>query len=264
MMTRQKISVIVPCFNHGEFLGEAVRSVRGCGRKDLELVIVDDGSTEQRTVEEIARLADQGIAVVRQNNKGLSAARNAGIRASCGELILPLDADDRLRDGWLDGALRIFAGRPRAGVVYGDAQFFGTLTQRWCAGPFDADRLLAWNYILATSIFRRDVWEKNGGFDETMLKGFEDWEFWVGALENGWEFVYVPEIFFDYRKTEQSMLTRAGESKHELADFIAKKHALLYREALLRHETERLSIKRAVQHLGSLVVGRAKRKCSLQ
>src|ERR1019366_6284284 len=97
-----KVSVIMPCFNHGEFLAEAVASVTEIGRDDVELIVVDDGSTDERTRQEVDKLVAQGIKVIRQENKGVAAARNAGILASQGEFIFPLDADDRLRPGWID------------------------------------------------------------------------------------------------------------------------------------------------------------------
>ena len=121
-----KVSVVIPCFNHGEFLPEAVRSATAIERDDIETIVVDDGSTDERTRKEMDALPAQGIKVIRQENKGLAAARNAGIAISRGEYILPLDADDRLRSGWIDHGIRILESNPQVGVVYGDAQCFGT------------------------------------------------------------------------------------------------------------------------------------------
>ena len=164
---------------------------------DIELIVVDDGSTDERTRKEMDALPAQGIKVIRQENKGLAAARNAGIAISRGEYILPLDADDRLRSGWIDRGIRILDSNPQVGVVYGDAQCFGTRNDRWTIGPFDPDRLLQWNYIHASALYRRSVWEQNRGYDGTMpVQGYEDWDFWLGALEHGWEFAYVPRGVF--------------------------------------------------------------------
>jgi glycosyltransferase involved in cell wall biosynthesis len=71
-----KVSMVIPCFNHGEFLAEAVASVTGIVRDDVELIVVDDGSTDERTRRELDKLVAQGIKVVRQENKGLAVARN--------------------------------------------------------------------------------------------------------------------------------------------------------------------------------------------
>jgi glycosyltransferase involved in cell wall biosynthesis len=229
-----KVSVIMPCFNHGEFLPEAVESVRNTKRDDIELIVVDDGSTDERTRKEMDALSAQGIIVIRQVNKGLAAARNAAVLASRGDYIFPLDADDRVRAGWIDRGIGILDSDPRVGVVYGDAQNFGTRTDRWHVGLFDTYRLLYWNFIHASALYRRSVWEQNSGYDGTMpVQGLEDWDFWLGALEHGWGFAYVPEVFFDYRRAEQSMITRTAGFEDRVAEYIARKHPLLHRRAWL-------------------------------
>jgi len=229
MTARYKITVVMPCFNHGEFLPEAVASVTSAGRDDVELVVVDDGSTDERTRRVMDELAERGVKVIRQENRGLAAARNAGIRAAQGEYIFPLDADDRMRPEWIDRAIQILKSDAQAGVVYGDAQCFGTVNFRWRAGEFDRDRLLYSNVIHASALYRRVIWEQNQGYDGTMpVQGFEDWDFWLGALGHGWKFAYLPEVFFEYRQAEQSMIKRAKGFETEIRTFIARKHSILY------------------------------------
>jgi glycosyltransferase involved in cell wall biosynthesis len=121
MTKSYQVSIVIPCFNHGEFLPEAVASVTQIGRDDVELIGVDGGSTDELTGREMDKLVAQGIKVVQQGNKGLAAARNAGILAAQGEYIFPLDADDRLRPGWIDRGIRILDSNPQVGVIYGDA-----------------------------------------------------------------------------------------------------------------------------------------------
>jgi glycosyltransferase involved in cell wall biosynthesis len=235
MARSYNISVIMPCFNHGEFLAEAVSSVTTIKRDDIELVVVDDGSTDDGTRREVDRLSGQGIKIIRQENKGLAAARNAGVLASQGEYLFPLDADDRMRAGWIDRGMEILDSQPEVGVVYGDTQFFGTQTELWEPGPLDADKLLEANYICCSGLYRRLVWEQNGGYDGAMpVQGYEDWDFWVGAVERGWEFAYLPEVLFDYRKAERSMLTHAEKFKAQVDEFMVKKHRRLYRYWKLR------------------------------
>ena len=263
-----KVSVIMPCFNHGEFLAEAVRSVSDCKRDDIELIVVDDGSTDERTGKEMDTLRAEGIKVIRQENKGLAAARNVGILASQGEYLFPLDADDRLRAGWIDSGIGILDSDPEVGVVYGDAQNFGIHTERWNVGPFDDHHLLHWNFIHASALYRRSIWDQNGGYDRTMpVQGFEDWDFWLGALECGWRFRYIPEVFFDYRRAEQSMNTRAAGFEEQVREFVARKHPLLYRHAWLSLLTERQlllnerqSVKWNFRNLRKLLKSRLKQK----
>jgi glycosyltransferase involved in cell wall biosynthesis len=241
MTKPRKVSVVIPCFNHGEFLLEAVCSVTSIERDDIETIVVDDGSTDERTRKEMDALSAHGIKVIRQENKGLAAARNAGIAISKGEYILPLDADNRLRTEYIEHGIRILDANPKVGVVYGDAERFGTRTGRWRVGPFEQDMLLKWNYIDACAVYRRSVWQQNHGYDGTMpVQGFEDWDFWLGALEHGWEFAYVPEVLFDYRTAENSMVTRIKGPQVE--EFIAAKHGPLYRRAWQRLEREHVSV----------------------
>jgi glycosyltransferase involved in cell wall biosynthesis len=251
------VAVVIPCFNHGEFLPEAVASVPNLADCDIELIVVDDGSTDERTRQEMKKLAAEGIKVVQQENKGLAAARNAGIRASRGEYILPLDADDRLRSGWIEHGIRILESNRQVGVVYGDAECFGTRHGRWSVGPFDQNRLLLGNYIHASALYRRAVWEQNCGYDGTMpVQGFEDWDFWLGALEHGWQFAYVPEVLFDYRQAQESMITRAIAFERQVEAFVARKHGILYQRAWRQLEREHESVKGTSRNLGRLLKSR--------
>jgi glycosyltransferase involved in cell wall biosynthesis len=259
MATSYNISVIMPCFNHGKFLAEAVASVTTIKRGDIELIVVDDGSTDERTRREMDSLSAQGIKVIRQENKGLAAARNAGVIASEGRYLFPLDADDRLRAGWIDRGIEILDSNPQVGIVYGDAQCFGTRTDRWYVGPFDPERLLFSNFIHASALYRRSVWEQNAGYDGTMpVQGLEDWDFWVGALKRGWRFHYLSEVFFDYRRAEQSMLTRAIPLYDQVVEFVARKHGLQYRQAWLSAVNERKSVKWTLNNLRKLLRCRVK------
>ena len=255
-----KVSVIIPCFNHGEFLPEAVASVISMNRDDVELLVVDDGSTDDRTRKEMDTLEAKGVHVIRQENKGLSAARNAGISASQAKYILPLDADNHIRPAYVDHGVGILDTQPQVGVVYGDAEFIGIRTGRWNVGSFSPARLLDSNYIDACAVYRRSVWEQNGGYDERMLNGFEDWDFWLGAYERAWQFAYVPEVLFDYRKAHESMLTRVWHLREQVAQFVAAKHGPLYRQAWLQLASERDSGKAMLRNLRRIAKTRIKQK----
>jgi glycosyltransferase involved in cell wall biosynthesis len=127
--------------------------------------------------------------VIRQENKGLGAARNAGVLASEGRYIFKLDADDHLRPDWLDLGIKIIDSQPKIGVIYGDALCFGSRNDRWGVGPFDGNRLLDWNFIHASALYRRSIWEQSGGYNTGMpVQGLEDWDFWLGAYVLGWRF----------------------------------------------------------------------------
>lgn len=255
-----KISVVIPCFNHGQFLPEAIASVE---RSGAEIIVVDDGSTDQRTSNETNALAARGIHVIRQENKGLSAARNTGIRASTGRYIFPLDADDRALPDSIERAISILDGNEKTGVVYGDTQLFGASTDRWVAKPFDLRRLLQNNCIACSALFRRAVWEQTGGYDENMKQGFEDWEFWINAYEHGWEFAYIPEPLFQYRQRENSMLANARKVESSVAKYIAAKHAAIYRRDWQQLAFEHDSGKATLRNLSRIVKTRIKQKLGI-
>jgi hypothetical protein len=99
------------------------------------------------------------------------------------------------------------------------------------------------------------------------VQGLEDWDFWLGALEHGWQFAYVPEVFFDYRKASESMLTRTSGFEPAIKEFVAKKHGALYQQAwlsVLRERdllaTERKSVKRTFHNLRRLLKARITQK----
>jgi glycosyltransferase involved in cell wall biosynthesis len=226
---QKRLSIIIPCYNHGEFLAEAVESVRRMRRSDVELIIVDDGSTDDFTRQEMDRFSAEGVFVIRQKNCGLAAARNAGVCASHGEYILPLDADNRIRPDYVTEGIRILDGSSRIGVVYGDVNYFGTRTGRKRVRPFDKNRLLRWNFLDACAVYRRIIWEQNKGYDGTMpVQGFEDWDFWLSTVENNWQFAYVPRVLFDYRVAKESMITRASAREVEVKQFVMAKHTKMY------------------------------------
>lgn len=260
MNQKPKVSIVIPCFNHGEFLPEAVASVE---RSGAEIIVVDDGSTDERTSNEMNALAARGIHVIRQENKGLSAARNAGIRASAGQYIFPLDVDDRALPPAIETATAILDANPKTGVVYGDTQLFGASADRWVAKSFDLRRLLQNNYIACSALFRRSVWEQNGGYDERMKQGFEDWEFWLSACEHGWKFAYMPEPLFEYRRRENSMLTDTLKIRESIASYIAAKHISLYRQDWLQLSFEHDSGKATFQNLRRIIKTRLKHKLGI-
>lgn len=259
-----RVSIIIPNYNHGEFLPEAVASVAQLKQDTAEIIVVDDGSTDERTRREVDALEVSGIHIIRQENKGLAAARNAGIAASKGEYIFPLDADDRARPAPILRAAQVLDAQPEIGVVYGDVELFGVRSAHWIAGPFNAVRLMKKNYISCSALFRRTVWEQVGGYDGTMpVQGLEDWDFWVGAYEHGWQFAYLSEPLFDYRQHHASMLTNARKFEGKINEFVAAKHGNLYRREWIRLINERESGRATISNLRRIVKARIKHKLGM-
>lgn len=203
---KPKVSVVIPCYNQGEFIDEAVESVLNQTCRDFEIIIVDDGSTDEGTRLKLRGYDRPMTRVVHTRNMGLPSARNNGIREAKGEFILPLDADDRIGAAYLEEALKIFEARPNAGIVYCEAAYFGTKDGAWDTGQFSLERILVENIIFCSALFRKADWEKAGGYRPNMVYGFEDWDFWLSLLDLGREAYKVPRKLFFYRTKDSSMV----------------------------------------------------------
>ena len=227
------LSIIIPCYNQGEYLLEALSSVQACLDQVYEVIIINDGSNDPLTINLFSYLKEQGYTVLDQNNQGLSSARNNGIAKASGRYILPLDADNKIRPDYILKGIEILDQHPEIGVVYGKPEWFGELGRSWeMPERFDPNKLILGNYIDACAVYRRSLWEDCGGYDPHMpVAALEDWDFWLSAVERGWKFHYIPEVLFDYRVRDNSMATQCDlpENRSRLLKYICTKHASLYR-----------------------------------
>jgi len=205
-----KVSIVIPCFNHGAMLREALASLEEVRNENLlEVIIVDDGSSEAETIRILKEVAEAGYKVVSQPNGGLGAARNAGIRRAKGEFILPLDSDNRLRRVYLEQGVSLLKQNPSLGVIYADAEYFGEKTGRWQVQEFDLLSLIRMNFIDACALYRKALWEGVGGYDEQMpWMGLEDWDFWLRVACHGGSFFHLPAVGFDYRVRSDSEIVK--------------------------------------------------------
>ena len=199
------VSVIIPCFNHGQYLPEAVESAERCHSVPLEIIIIDDGSTDELTRKVFKQMEAKGHHVIVRPHEGQPASRNAGIRASHGRYIFALDADNRVAPQYIIKGVRILDKHERVGVVYSDAWWFGEQEKWYRAGRFDLNRLMLTNYIDTCALFRKTVWQDVGGYDSEMC-GFEDWGLWLAAAARGWKFHYIPEPLYEYRVCSDSAI----------------------------------------------------------
>jgi glycosyltransferase involved in cell wall biosynthesis len=192
-----RLSVIIPCHDDGDYLIDAVASVER-NAPAAELIVVDDGSTQPRTLAVLSALREAGHRVLEQPHAGLSVARNRGIAASGGDYFLPLDADNRLLPGFAAEAAARLDADPAAGVVYGDRREFGARSGDVSVPELDLPRLLWSNYIDACAVVRRTVWSDCNGYD-VAFTDWEDWDFWLSAVERGWRFLQLSRPAFEYR-----------------------------------------------------------------
>ena len=201
------VSIIIPCFNQGHYLEEALASLSHCEQDLFEVIIINDGSTDEYTNSYTRKLSESGYHVVFQANKGLAGARNAGIALAKGEYILPLDADNKILPEYLTMGIEILKAQPNVAVVYGDANYFGERQGIWKVGEFNLQKLMLYNYIDACAIIRKSVFDKLGLYDPYMKKqGMEDWDLWLRIGFSGSQFHYIEKPLFEYRVVKDSMI----------------------------------------------------------
>jgi glycosyltransferase involved in cell wall biosynthesis len=214
-----KVSIIIPCFNQGHFLFEAIESIKKLQGYPFEVIIVNDGSTDLYTNEYTAQLKNEGFIVIFQENQGLSAARNTGIALAKGKYILPLDSDNILKDPYLTRAVEVMDSNEDISVVYSDTVFFGDESGFRKVGPFNLQRLMLYNYIDACALVRKTTLDKVGGYDIKIRHGMEDWEMWLRISFAGFKFHYLEEIGYQYRVRSESMM-RTTLQHHKLVNEI--------------------------------------------
>jgi glycosyltransferase involved in cell wall biosynthesis len=220
------VSVIIPCFNQGQYLDESIGSVLASTFTDLEIIVVDDGSTDPETCRIIQQLAYPKTTVVSRANGGLASARNSGIDAAAGKYILPLDADDRIGPDYIRQAVAALDADAALGIVYCQAEKFGTETGLWHLPRFSRFRMSLGNVIFCSAVYRRDDWSAVGGYDPQLRRGWEDWEFWLSLLALGRRVYKLPQVGFYYRKSNASMAAGMEPAlKAELHARLMKKHA---------------------------------------
>lgn len=235
-MNQGLISVIVPCYNQGIYLKETIQSALASTYRPLEIIIINDGSTDDSL--ELARVLETQhpeVRVIDQANGGVTKARNAGIAAAQGEYILPVDGDDLISPTYIEQGLAILSSRPEVKVVYCQAEKFTETTRKpWKLKPFSLQQLAKDNMIFVSALFRKTDALAVDGFSEDMQLGREDWEFWIKLLKNGGEVVQLPFVGFFYRLTPNSKRKKTGGTAFKKARiaYLNAKHADFFEREL--------------------------------
>ena len=180
-MPKVKISVVIPAYNSAKTLATTLNGLNAQTLKPAEIIVVDDGSTDSTS--EITKKFN--VQLIRQENKGAPAARNAGFAKTTGEFVLYCDADVQLQPTMLEKMARALLLHPKAGYAFCDFKFGWHTFDLF---DFDPERLLKANYISTMSLLRR---ENCIGFDES-LKRYQDWDLWKRLLKKGIRGIWVP------------------------------------------------------------------------
>ena len=233
-MTSSRVSVLMPCFNHGAYILEAIDSVLAQTFQDFEIIVVDDGSNDPATHRILTGLATPKTTVLTTINQGLPAARNYAASHASGAFFCALDADDKLAPTWFERAIQVLEQRPDVMFVSHWLETFGDEHWTWTPERCDLPSLLARNTVNGAALVRREAFEAVGGYDETMRDGCEDWDFWLRLVECGLMGTIVPEVLFYYRRRPGSMSREMlDERKYRRPlDALVEKHESSFRKDL--------------------------------
>lgn len=223
MRSQAPIAIVIPCYNHGEFLRETLASIQACDANLYELVIVNDGSNDMATLALFKELEAEGIKIIHQENQGQSVARNNGIALTNAPYILPVDADNLILPAMLTKALEVFEKNAAIDVVYTDAFLFGEVNGVNTNLEFNFQRMMLDNYLDTCAVFKRSRYLSVGGFDPS-IQGIEDWDLWLKMAFSGAQFHYVKEPLYRYRVRQNSFIRKDPSFNKKMKIRLQEKH----------------------------------------
>jgi glycosyltransferase involved in cell wall biosynthesis len=233
MSNRNLVSIIIPVFNNQSTVEETVSSVLAQDYDNLEIILVNDGSTDN-TQEILEKLSDQheNIQLYSRGNKGVSASRNYGFKHSRGKYVVFLDADDLLADTFVSECAHIMDNQSTLSVVYTQVKFFERQSGIFKLPNLDFQRLLTGNCLTVTAMIRAEMFESVNMYDEN-LSYVEDWEFWIRLLHKYPYFHKIEKPLFLYRRRDsEDSATDLNEKNDSFIDaslYVYRKHYALYK-----------------------------------
>lgn len=236
MADTPRVSVLIPCYNLGQYLDEAVGSVLAQTFQDFEIIIVDDGSADEGTQALLAGFRRPATRIIRIEHGGLAKARNAAIAQARGEFLCALDADDRLHPSFLEKTVSLLDSDPSVTFVSSWLRMFGAEEWEWKPERCDLAALLCEDTVLTAALVRKEAVLAISGYDAAMpVQGDEDWDLWLTLVERGCRGVILREVLFDYRRREGSMSSVSwyGSGHLPLARYRIGKHSEAYRANLV-------------------------------
>lgn len=229
------VSVIIPHYNLAEFLPETLTSIERQTYTNIETIVIDDGSTDPASLELIESLDKPNLRVVRQANRGLSGARNSGIREARGEFILPVDADDLISPTFIEKAVRVMQREPELAYTTALVGYFRQSPARrfggWVPLGLHRDLLPIHNCAgCCMALFRASSIRDAGGYS-TELTSYEDWDLYCALAERGHRGAIIPEFLLHYRIRPDSLLRTEVEMRRQhLHARVLEKHPNLPRD----------------------------------
>lgn len=209
----KKVSIIIPCYNQGKYVSDAINSALKQTYKNTEIVCINDGSTDnsRKIIKSFADKYNNILFIDEPQNKGVISARNTAILASNGEYILPLDADDTIEPSYVEKAVKILDTEPNIGIVYCKVKLFGSINKNADLMNFDKSNFLYQNCIHNTAMYRKKDFIEVGMYNDNMKYGAEDYDLWLSLIEHGFDVYLIDEILFNYRQYKDVSRTKTSK-----------------------------------------------------
>ncbi len=230
-ITQPVVTIIIPCYNHGHYLQECLSSLQAQKYEHWQAIVVDDASPDQALIQSVMdEVKDKRIRLVRhEKNSGLAASRNTGFVESATELVLPVDADDKIEPDCLEKLVPVITGDDAVDCVYPDVRLFGRRNDILeFPGPGPGKKILHPKDTIpgAGTMMRRRLWERLGGYDDgkELRRGREDFEFWIRAFNNGCVAKRVETPLYLYRIAHTSMSIECYHEDNIVAKYIHDKN----------------------------------------
>lgn len=227
-----KVSIIIPCYNNAKYVQEAIDSAIRQTYDNIEIICINDGSDDNSSekINEMINKSKRKITFIdNKQNCGVIYARNTAIDSCTGEYILPLDADDKIAETYVEKAVRILDSNPAIGVVYSKAELFGAKSGPWELPEFDSTNILFQNCVFVSAVFRKRDFLNVGKYKTYMKEGCEDWDLWLSFVEKQIGFYRIDEVLFYYRQyNDTSRSDLCMENIDSVYKNLVKNHSQLY------------------------------------
>ena len=226
------VSVVIPIYNSERYLAETLSSILASDYANFEVICMDDGSKDASiSIAQEYASNDKRVKVYSQPNGGACLARNHAISLASGDLILPIDSDDKISPTYISNAAKVLMANPDVKVVIPRAEYFGDRVGEWKLKRYSLNLLARKNMIPACAMYRKSDWLRVGGYDPE-FKTREDWAFWIAVLKDGGKVVYLPDVEFFYRIRPTSKRVTNRHFKSDVIDTLNRLHPEFFEREL--------------------------------
>lgn len=236
------LSVVIPYHNMGEYVKEVLDSVFNSNYPHLEVIVVNDGSSDDYSKKRIVELQKSfGFKLVDQPNRGLSEARNTGAKVATGSFLAFVDADDKVDPTYFSKSISILKAKKNVSFVSSWVQYFENSQGIWPSFTPEPPYLYYYNMVCGGGIvYKKEAFISDGWNDKELEYGLEDYDSVISLVKNGWRGVVIPECLYNYRVRNKSMARKftdekilysfrhiATKHKEAFAEYVDDLHALI-------------------------------------